>query len=132
VLSYKFSFVCGQDLYLIRNYANKFDKHARKCVFLTNLYHILACASKSCKQNARCIGALKGGTHEQTCLSYMYARTCLSKSASNTTDLHTIEHVLRHHSLDINQPVHTFSLLPSKNDVRRVVFDGSGVRYYHS
>jgi hypothetical protein len=58
VLSYKFSFVCGQDLYLIRIYANKFDKHARKCVFLTNLYHILACASKSCKQNARCIGAL--------------------------------------------------------------------------
>jgi hypothetical protein len=44
----------------------------------------------------------------------MYARTCLSKSASNTTDLHTIKHVLRHHSLDINQPVHTFSLLPSK------------------
>jgi hypothetical protein len=59
VLSYKFSFVCGQDLYLIRIYAIKFDKHARKCVFLTNLYHILACASKFCKQNARCIGALK-------------------------------------------------------------------------
>jgi hypothetical protein len=57
---------------------------------------------------------LKGGTHEQTCLSYMYACTCLSKSASNTTDLHTIKHVLRHHSLDISQPVHTFSLLPSK------------------
>jgi hypothetical protein len=59
VLSYKFSFVCGQDLlllYLIRIYENKFDKHARKCVFLINLYHILACASKSCKQNARCIG----------------------------------------------------------------------------
>jgi hypothetical protein len=44
----------------------------------------------------------------------MYARICLSKSASNTTDLHTIKHVLRHHSLDINQPVHMFSLLPSK------------------
>jgi hypothetical protein len=58
VLSYKFSFVCGQDLYLIRIYANKFDKHARRCVLLTNLYHILACASKSCKQNARCIGSL--------------------------------------------------------------------------
>jgi hypothetical protein len=28
-------------------------------VFLTNLYHILACASKFCKQNARCIGPLR-------------------------------------------------------------------------
>jgi hypothetical protein len=51
----------------------------------------------------------KGGTHEQTCLSYMYARTCLSKSASNTTDLHTIKHVLRHHSLDQRWPTFLFS-----------------------
>jgi hypothetical protein len=40
--------------------------------FILTPAHVLIYRKKK-KENA-----LKGGTHDQTCLSYMYARTCLS------------------------------------------------------